>query len=211
MGQGRSDSHPANRRPPPATCCRRFRYRHFSSLRRNVTSPALGSPWTATQKPATAWPMTPRKASTALLAHQGLRPTTTGGHLAVVEIMRAQFPGVPGLTSLDRLRRRRNQAEYPDPTGYDPIAAEEASEAIQVAVACLHRERGAPTRARATRGVLRLTVQLSKYFDCSQRLRRPPRSRWSRRCPDARRSGSSARPGITRRRPRSRSTAGSRP
>ena len=48
--------------------------------------------------------------------------------------MRAQFPGVPGLTSLDRLRRRRNQAEYPDPTGYNPIAAEEASEAIQVAV-----------------------------------------------------------------------------
>jgi hypothetical protein len=74
-----------------------------------------------------------RKATTALLAHQGLRPTTTGGHLAVVEIMRAQ------------------------------------------------------------------------------RLRRPPRSRWSRRCPDATRSGSSARPGITRRRPRSRSTAGSRP
>jgi hypothetical protein len=51
-----------------------------------------------------------RKASTALLVHQGLRPTTAGGHLAVVEIMRAQFPGVPGLTSLDRLRRRRNQA-----------------------------------------------------------------------------------------------------
>ena len=51
--------------------------------------------------------------------------------------MRAQFPGVPGLTSLDRLRRRRNQAEYPDPTGYNPIAAEEASEAIQVAVACI--------------------------------------------------------------------------
>jgi hypothetical protein len=78
-----------------------------------------------------------RKAATALLAHQGLRPTTVGGHLAVVEIMRAQFPGVPGLTSLDRLRRRRNQAEYPNPTGYDPITTEEANKAIQVAVACV--------------------------------------------------------------------------
>jgi predicted RNA-binding protein with PUA-like domain len=51
--------------------------------------------------------------------------------------MRAQFPGAPGLTSLDRLRRRRNQAEYPNPTGYDPISTEEANEAIQVAVACV--------------------------------------------------------------------------
>jgi hypothetical protein len=51
--------------------------------------------------------------------------------------MRAQFPGVPGLTSLDRLRRRRNQAEYPLPTGYDPITGEEANEAIQMALTCL--------------------------------------------------------------------------
>ena len=56
-----------------------------------------------------------RKSATALLAHQGLRPTTSGGHIAVVDAIRAQFPGVPGLTSLDRLRRRRNQAEYPNP------------------------------------------------------------------------------------------------
>jgi hypothetical protein len=39
--------------------------------------------------------------------------------------------------SLDRLRRRRNQAEYPDPAGYDPITAEEADEAIQVAGTCI--------------------------------------------------------------------------
>lgn len=62
-----------------------------------------------------------RKSATALLAHQGLRPTTSGGHIAVVDSIRAQFPGVPGLTSLDRLRRRRNQAEYPNPRSYDPI------------------------------------------------------------------------------------------
>jgi hypothetical protein len=59
-----------------------------------------------------------RTSATALLAHQGLRPTTSGGHIAVVDAIRAQFPGVPGLTSLDRLRRRRNQAEYPNPTSY---------------------------------------------------------------------------------------------
>jgi len=72
-----------------------------------------------------------------LLAHQGLRATTAGGHIAVVDVIRAQFPGVPGLTSLDRLRRRRNQAEYPNPTSYDPITADEAKEAIEVASGCV--------------------------------------------------------------------------
>jgi HEPN domain len=74
-----------------------------------------------------------RKAATALLAHQGLRPTTAGGHLAVVEATSAQFPGVGGLRSLDRLRRRRNQSEYPDPTGYDPMTTQEAADAVIVA------------------------------------------------------------------------------
>lgn len=78
-----------------------------------------------------------RKSATALLAHQGLRPTTAGGHIAVVDAIRAQFPGVPGLTSLDRLRRRRNQAEYPSPTNYDPITVDEAKEAIDVATGCV--------------------------------------------------------------------------
>jgi HEPN domain-containing protein len=77
-----------------------------------------------------------RKSATALLVHQGLRPTTAGGHIALVDGIRAQFPGVPGLASLDRLRRRRNQAEYPDPRGYDPITAAEADEAIEAAVKC---------------------------------------------------------------------------
>lgn len=78
-----------------------------------------------------------RKSATALLAHQGLRPTTAGGHVAVVDAIRAQFPGVPGLTSLDRLRRRRNQAEYPNPTNYDPITVDEAKDAIEVANGCV--------------------------------------------------------------------------
>jgi hypothetical protein len=38
---------------------------------------------------------------------------------------------------LDRLRRRRNQAEYPDPRGYDPIAPDEAVDAITVAAECI--------------------------------------------------------------------------
>ena len=73
----------------------------------------------------------------ALLNHQGLRPTTAGGHIAVVDTIRAQFPGVPGLTSPDRLRRRRNQAEYPDLRSYDPITPEEANDAIRVAGDCV--------------------------------------------------------------------------
>jgi len=92
-----------------------------------------------------------RKAATALLAHQGLRPTTAGGHLVVVEAVEAQFPGVGGLRSLDRLRRRRNQAEYPDPAGYDPITADEAAEAVECA-------RSATTAARTLLATSRLGV-----------------------------------------------------
>lgn len=73
-----------------------------------------------------------RKGATGVLAHQGLRPTTRGGHRVVVDAVEAQFPGVPGLQSLDRLRRRRNQSEYPD-TGYDPVTSQEAADAVQVA------------------------------------------------------------------------------
>ena len=78
-----------------------------------------------------------RKAGTALLAHQGLRPTSAGGHIAVVEAINAQFPGVAGLKSIDRLRRRRNQAEYPDPQSYDPVTLDEVQDAIEAARACV--------------------------------------------------------------------------
>jgi HEPN domain-containing protein len=78
-----------------------------------------------------------RKTATALLAHQGLRPTTVGGHIVIVETVTAQFPSVPGLKSIDRLRRRRNQSEYPEPSTYDPVTTEEADEAIVVAGECI--------------------------------------------------------------------------
>lgn len=82
-----------------------------------------------------------RKAATAVLAHQGLRPTTKGGHIAVVNAVESQFPGVPGLRSLDRLRRRRNETEYPDPEQYDPISLGDATDAIAVAEAAIRSVR----------------------------------------------------------------------
>jgi len=58
-----------------------------------------------------------RKASAALLAVQGLRATTRGGHIAVIEAVKAQFNDRGGIEIFGRLhslRRRRNRTEYPD-------------------------------------------------------------------------------------------------
>jgi HEPN domain-containing protein len=52
-----------------------------------------------------------RQACVALLAQQGLRPTTAGGHYVVEEVIRAQFG--PALRAFGGLRRRRNELEYP--------------------------------------------------------------------------------------------------
>jgi hypothetical protein len=49
-----------------------------------------------------------------------------------VRAISGHTPGAPGLMSLDLLRGRRNQAEYPDPRGYDPIAPDDADDAIAV-------------------------------------------------------------------------------
>jgi len=56
-----------------------------------------------------------RKALTAVLENQGLRPTTRGGHLAVYEAIRAQLDPPMGkiLQPFDRMRRQRHDAEYP--------------------------------------------------------------------------------------------------
>jgi HEPN domain-containing protein len=64
---------------------------------------------------AEAWEAA-RKALTAPLAWQGLRPTTDGGHQVVLDAARAQFGNVLGalLRPLPRLKRRRNEVEYPD-------------------------------------------------------------------------------------------------
>lgn len=69
-----------------------------------------------------------RYAATALLAHQGLRPTTTGGHLAVESGIRAQFGD--GFRSFGYLRRRRNELEYPS-AGLDASETNEVDDALE--------------------------------------------------------------------------------
>ena len=71
-----------------------------------------------------------RQACVALLAQQGLRPTTVGGHYVVEEVIRAQFG--PALRAFGGLRRRRNELEYPlFPT--EQASAAEAAETLKTA------------------------------------------------------------------------------
>ncbi len=71
-----------------------------------------------------------RHACVALLAQQGLRPTTAGGHYVVEEVIRAQFG--PALRAFGGLRRRRNELEYPlYPT--EQASAAEAAETLKTA------------------------------------------------------------------------------
>jgi len=68
-----------------------------------------------------------RKACVALLEAQGLRATSRGGHIALREAVEAQFLGLSGadpVRALDRLRRRRNAAEYLEADIDDAEAAE---------------------------------------------------------------------------------------
>jgi hypothetical protein len=57
-----------------------------------------------------------RKSLWAIIANQGLRPTHRGGHLAAYQAVVAQLDPPLGreLRPFDRMRRRRNEAEYPD-------------------------------------------------------------------------------------------------
>jgi hypothetical protein len=71
-----------------------------------------------------------RAACTALLAQQGLRPTTRGGHYAVEQAVRSQFG--PGFRPFGALRRRRNELEYPHLPD-DSASPDEAAEAVQSA------------------------------------------------------------------------------
>jgi len=80
-----------------------------------------------------------RQALTALLAHQGLRPTTKGGHYAVEQTARAQYGA--GFRQFGALRRRRNELEYPDRPG-DDATNEEATEAVENAGAIITAAQG---------------------------------------------------------------------
>ncbi|CAN5187582.1 hypothetical protein BH11ACT1_BH11ACT1_32010 [soil metagenome] len=57
-----------------------------------------------------------RKALTAILVAQGLRPTRAGGHIAVYEAVHAQLEPPLGrdLATYNRVRRTRNAGDYRD-------------------------------------------------------------------------------------------------
>lgn len=80
-----------------------------------------------------------RKSCAALLEAQGLRATSRGGHVAVRDAVVAQFALLAGgdaLRSFDRLRRRRNDIEYPaGDSGVDTDEVDEALERAQGIVA----------------------------------------------------------------------------
>ena len=61
-----------------------------------------------------------RKSLSALLQIQGLRATTSGGHLAVMHAVQAQFGASMGaiLRPVDRIRVTRHEAEYPGQSTY---------------------------------------------------------------------------------------------
>ena len=80
-----------------------------------------------------------RQALTALLTHQGLRPTTKGGHYAVEQAARAQFG--QGFRQFGALRRRRNELEYPERPG-DEASVDEASDAVEHAEAIITAANG---------------------------------------------------------------------
>ena len=74
-----------------------------------------------------------RKSAAALLAAQGLRATSRGGHVAVQDTGFAQFgSSVKVLRSFSRIRRGRNRFEYPDADSSVPTS-EDVLDAIHVA------------------------------------------------------------------------------
>lgn len=65
-----------------------------------------------------------RKALTAILVAQGLRPTRAGGHIAVYEAVHAQLEPPLGrdLATYNRVRRTRNAGDYRDE--HEAVAAD---------------------------------------------------------------------------------------
>jgi len=72
-----------------------------------------------------------RKALTAVLEIQGLRPTSRGGHLAAYEAVRAQLDPPMGkiVRPFDRMRRQRADAEYP-PSNAPELTSDDVREDI---------------------------------------------------------------------------------
>lgn len=70
-----------------------------------------------------------RQAANSLLAAQGLRATSKGGHIAVQDAVNHQFNGP--FAALRRLRRQRNTNQYPAES--DPAATRQDAEAAVAA------------------------------------------------------------------------------
>jgi hypothetical protein len=71
-----------------------------------------------------------RKSAASLLAVQGLRATSRGGHKAIQEAITAQFGStVRALRALGRIRRTRNNFEYPSSVTAEP-SADDVTDAI---------------------------------------------------------------------------------
>ena len=79
-----------------------------------------------------------RKALTAVLANQGLRPTTSGGHRAVYTAVAAQLdPPLGGiLRPFDRMRRQRHEIEYPAMNA-EPVLPEDVVDELPKAEAII--------------------------------------------------------------------------
>lgn len=74
-----------------------------------------------------------RKSAAALLAVQGLRATSRGGHIAIQDAVAAQFGStVRAFKSFSRIRRARNSFEYPDTDTAGPVLAD-VEDALRVA------------------------------------------------------------------------------
>lgn len=70
-----------------------------------------------------------RLAATALMIQQGLRPSSDGGHVALVDAVKAQFGA--HFEMFNVMRRIRNRLEYPDSIEDATISIETARTAIE--------------------------------------------------------------------------------
>lgn len=79
-----------------------------------------------------------RKAMSAMLQAQGLRPTSAGGHVAVQRAIQAQFGASMGalLRPVNRIRTTRHAVQYPDVETY--VDADQVRADLPAAVALVN-------------------------------------------------------------------------
>ncbi len=82
-----------------------------------------------------------RKSAVALLAVQGLRATTRGGHIAVQDAVIGQFGATVGaFRAFSRLRRSRNRFEYPGDAASEPTE-DDVADALKISTEAASRAR----------------------------------------------------------------------